>query len=168
MPIWEVMKEKKSSRCWKSLLPHFQAIFNVLEEKVTAMIEKANNDYDSDLLPLLRLRVDWTGYMTVSTSLFGQRFVGRVANPNDLLLWHKRSNTKVISNLENDDLLQLRLAPNPMEQVVEAHPQQLIEDLVSHLLSPAGDAVLLKDQVTLLDTSVFPIFIPRNLICSGT
>lgn len=40
-------------------------------------------------LPLIRLRVDYTGFTTIHTLRFGQRFVNRVANPNDILLWHK-------------------------------------------------------------------------------
>lgn len=40
-------------------------------------------------LPLVRLRVDYTGFTTIHTLRFGQRFVNRVANPNDILLWHK-------------------------------------------------------------------------------
>jgi hypothetical protein len=40
-------------------------------------------------LPLIRLRVDYTGFTTIHTLRFGQRFVNRVANPGDILLWHK-------------------------------------------------------------------------------
>jgi Mre11 DNA-binding presumed domain len=40
-------------------------------------------------LPLVRVRVDYTGYSTVHTQRFGQRFVNRVANPGDILLWAK-------------------------------------------------------------------------------
>ena len=42
-------------------------------------------------LPLIRLRVDYTGFSTVHTLRFGQRFVNRVANPSDILLWAKSS-----------------------------------------------------------------------------
>jgi hypothetical protein len=42
-------------------------------------------------LPLVRLRVDYTGYTTIHTMRFGHRFVNRVANPQDILLWSKSS-----------------------------------------------------------------------------
>lgn len=42
-------------------------------------------------LPLIRVRVDYTGFSTIHTLRFGQRFVNRVANPQDILLWAKSS-----------------------------------------------------------------------------
>ena len=35
------------------------------------------------------LQVDHTGFSTVNPQRFGQKFVGRVANPHDMLTWHK-------------------------------------------------------------------------------
>ncbi|KAF8065921.1 MRE11 [Scenedesmus sp. PABB004] len=43
------------------------------------------------LLPLIRLRVDYTGFGTINSQRFGQKFVGKVANPHDMLLWAKAS-----------------------------------------------------------------------------
>ena len=34
-------------------------------------------------------QVDHTGFSTVNPQRFGQKFVGRVANPHDMLTWHK-------------------------------------------------------------------------------
>jgi len=33
--------------------------------------------------------VDYTGFSTINAQRFGQKFVGKVANPHDILLWHK-------------------------------------------------------------------------------
>lgn len=62
-----------------------------LESRVNAMIERAqrSRSTSSPELPLVRLRVDYTGFSTVNTQRFGARFVGRVANPNDVLLWQR-------------------------------------------------------------------------------
>ena len=41
-------------------------------------------------LPLVRLRVDYSGgFSTINSQRFGQKFVRKVANPNDLLQFHK-------------------------------------------------------------------------------
>ena len=41
-------------------------------------------------LPLIRLRVDYGGgFSTINAQRFGQKFVGKVANPNDLLQFFK-------------------------------------------------------------------------------
>ena len=33
--------------------------------------------------------MDYSGFSTINTQRFGQMFVGRVANPHDMILWHK-------------------------------------------------------------------------------
>ena len=41
-------------------------------------------------IPLIRLRVDYTGgFSTINAQRFGQKFVGKVANPNDIIQFHK-------------------------------------------------------------------------------
>ncbi len=35
------------------------------------------------------MQVDYSGFSTINTQRFGQHFVGKVANPNDVLLWQK-------------------------------------------------------------------------------
>lgn len=35
------------------------------------------------------MQVDYTGFSTINTQRFGQKFVGKVANPNDMVLWQK-------------------------------------------------------------------------------
>ena len=37
----------------------------------------------------MRLKVDYSGFSTINTQRFGQQFVGKVANPHDMILWHK-------------------------------------------------------------------------------
>lgn len=48
----------------------------------------------SAMLPLVRLRVDYTGFSTINAQRFGQKFVGKVANPHDILLWQKAAARK--------------------------------------------------------------------------
>jgi Mre11 DNA-binding presumed domain len=68
-----------------------------LEEQERAPTDEASQPLGPDAstapreprLPLIRLRVDYTGYSTIHSQRFGSRFVGRVANPGDILLWSK-------------------------------------------------------------------------------
>lgn len=39
---------------------------------------------------LYRLRVEYSGFDPISSQRFGAQFVGRVANPNDILLFFKK------------------------------------------------------------------------------
>lgn len=41
------------------------------------------------LLPLIRLRVDYSGFTTINSQRFGAKFVGKVSNPHDMVLWAK-------------------------------------------------------------------------------
>lgn len=73
-----------------------QDISDFLVSQVEEMIEEAKQqqidiDGPTDMLPLIRLRVDHTGdYETENSRRFSNRFVGRIANMNDILLYHKR------------------------------------------------------------------------------
>lgn len=39
-------------------------------------------------------QVDYTGFSTINTQRFGQKFVGKVANPHDIILWQKAAKRK--------------------------------------------------------------------------
>ena len=52
-------------------------------------------------------QVDYTGFSTINAQRFGQKFVGRVANPHDLLLF-----TKAASRKEPKTPGMLRLQPS--------------------------------------------------------
>lgn len=68
-----------------------ETITTFLAGKLTSMIDAAvrGRGPRTPELPLVRLRVDYTGFSTINTQRFGQRFVGKVANPHDIVLWHK-------------------------------------------------------------------------------
>ncbi|KAH9974096.1 Metallo-dependent phosphatase-like protein [Lactifluus volemus] len=75
-----------------------------LKLRVTELIDKANEMWDQRnaqavqdgeaelprMLPLVRLRVDTTGVSTMSNPIrFGQEFSGKIANPRDVLVFHR-------------------------------------------------------------------------------
>jgi double-strand break repair protein MRE11 len=72
----------------------------VIERKVLSMIAAAAaraagaEEAARAKLPLVRLRVDYTGFSTINSQRFGQKFVSRVANPHDMLLFHKAAARK--------------------------------------------------------------------------
>ncbi|KAG6919140.1 hypothetical protein DXG01_008947 [Tephrocybe rancida] len=79
-------------------------ISKFLKAKVNALIEQANQLWDERnakavedgeeelprMLPLVRLKVDTTGVTATSNPIrFGQDFQGRIANPRDVLVFHR-------------------------------------------------------------------------------
>jgi len=72
-----------------------------LIEKVEKLIKDANEDYkaenpddESPPLPLIRLRVDYSGgYEVENPRRFSNRFVGKVANVNSVVQFHKKDRT---------------------------------------------------------------------------
>ena len=68
-------------------------IEDLIHKKVEDMLNLLAQDQDPSLkekLPLVRLRVNYTGFTTINTQRFGQKFVGRVANPNDIVVFIKK------------------------------------------------------------------------------
>eukprot|EP01083_Nonionella_stella_P057814 151621_1 len=95
-----------------------QDIDDFLVDKVNAMIQRASEDFpdpsqlddrhlsfvtnysemnndseriDISRLPLIRLRVDHSGFPKLRTAQFGQNFLNKVANVDDLLLFHRKA-----------------------------------------------------------------------------
>jgi double-strand break repair protein MRE11 len=87
-----------------------------LERRVNTMIDRAAHKHrerhapkeidmtDRLNLPLIRLRVDYSGgFSTINPQRFGQKFVGKVANPHDVLLFHKSQKKRTGTSNEIDD-----------------------------------------------------------------
>ncbi|KAG2375246.1 hypothetical protein C9374_009869 [Naegleria lovaniensis] len=107
-------------------------------------------------LPIVRLRVDYSGgYASINPQRFGQNFVGKVANPSDLLLLSRKKSEKVDTAVVDDDddkekvsdkrkrskeqLLTALIKNDNNEEFADAATDALtdgikIEDLVSHYL----------------------------------
>ena len=90
-------------------------------------------------LPIIRLRVDYTGFNTINSQRFGQRFVGKVANPHDILLWSKSAARKAKGEgKEGGEAkagLGLGLRPEQLDQTK-------IEDLVAQHLGDRCVAII--------------------------
>ena len=77
---------------------------DLLAEKVDEMLSNMHDenqttpmtaDAESRLrYPIVRLKVDYTGYSTINMQRFGQRFVDKVANPTSLLHFHRKAKRK--------------------------------------------------------------------------
>jgi double-strand break repair protein MRE11 len=89
-----------------------------LKSKVNALIEQAESDWDQRnakaiedgeeelprMLPLVRLKVDTTGVSEMSNPIrFGQEYQGRIANPRDLLLFHRSKKTTRTTKITMDE-----------------------------------------------------------------
>ncbi|CAI0375851.1 unnamed protein product [Linum tenue] len=92
------------------------SILEHLDKVVSNLIDKSrrNATSRSELkLPLVRVKVDYSGFMTINPQRFGQKYVGKVANPQDILIFSKASkkgrNESVISDAE-------RLRPEELNQ----------------------------------------------------
>jgi len=91
-------RQPSSMWCCSQLSLSLQGITKLLKAKVEDMVagaqKRAAGQADAPLLPLVRLRVDYTGFSTINAQRFGQQFVGKVANPHDLLLFQKQATRK--------------------------------------------------------------------------
>ncbi|XP_071730171.1 double-strand break repair protein MRE11-like isoform X2 [Rutidosis leptorrhynchoides] len=70
-----------------SILEHLDTVVNSLIEKCN----RTNARNSEAMLPLIRVKVDYSGFMTINPQRFGQKYVGKVANPQDILIFSKAS-----------------------------------------------------------------------------
>jgi double-strand break repair protein MRE11 len=82
-----------------------EALMDYLEETVNTLIEEArqlSSPKDAtQFKPLIRVRVDHTGFPTCHPQRFGQRFFDKVANPEDILLFHRQRQAKASAKSRN-------------------------------------------------------------------
>ncbi|KAI3441568.1 Mre11_DNA_bind domain-containing protein [Psidium guajava] len=87
-----------------SILEHLDKVVRNLVEK-----SKKQGANTSELkLPLIRIKVDYSGFMTINPQRFGQKYVGKVANPQDILIFSKASRKGRSESAKFDDSERLR------------------------------------------------------------
>eukprot|EP00028_Trichosphaerium_sp_Am-I-7-wt_P011333 CAMPEP_0168522902 /NCGR_PEP_ID=MMETSP0405-20121227/9635_1 /TAXON_ID=498012 /ORGANISM="Trichosphaerium sp, Strain Am-I-7 wt" /LENGTH=327 /DNA_ID=CAMNT_0008544615 /DNA_START=548 /DNA_END=1528 /DNA_ORIENTATION=- len=134
-----------------------EAVREFLEQRVSEMIARVNKERKDKKLPprqpLIRLRVDHSGgFDTMSSAQFGQAFVGKVANPNEILLFTKKKATKAhlqnASSMDEEAALQSRMSIKP--------DSRNMEDLINNSLVANGkpSVVLESDFYKALDNFV--------------
>lgn len=143
-------------------------VTSVLEEEVQLMVlnarEKMNEvlrdaraagsnagDTDSPLKykilgpdeVLVRIRVEHNGFSTLNNQRFGAKFVGSVANPSEILLFHRKKDPKLASTIKKNNIKPLapeELERSNMEDLVReqlAVPESKLKILVEKNLSEA-------------------------------
>lgn len=96
--------------------------------------------------------MEYTGFVSVNPTRFGQHFVGRVANPNEILNFIRRKTTSTdlfvdriltvsetkgapLTKEQEKDFLKQVTRPDPLDDIS-------IEDLIEGFLSPGGSACM--------------------------
>eukprot|EP01117_Protostelium_nocturnum_P020548 TRINITY_DN9299_c0_g1_i2.p1 TRINITY_DN9299_c0_g1~~TRINITY_DN9299_c0_g1_i2.p1 ORF type:complete len:711 (-),score=296.00 TRINITY_DN9299_c0_g1_i2:56-2188(-) len=119
------------------------AVTELLASKVEEIIVKSDTETTNklDMKPLIRLKVEYTGFSTINPQRFGQRFVGRVANPNELLLFHKRkvSAPQKPKDAKDKENVMKNLRPDPLDVV-------RVEDLIENFLGRDSDLKILLES----------------------
>jgi double-strand break repair protein MRE11 len=139
-----------------------KTVAEFLSKKVSEMIDSAirNRGPKTPELPLVRLRVDYTGFSTINTQRFGQKFVGKVANPHDIILWQKAPvrRTRAALAETNNALAALRAAAAEdqvrIEDLIATHLQHNLEVLPEVELTGALREFVDKDEKRALEDTV--------------
>lgn len=127
-------------------------IEDLLDTYIQSRIDVIHNDtqyhnHDRPKLPLIRVKIDHTGFPRINTIRFGQRFVNKVANPDDLLLWYKKStiyNTHNNGSKSNDHTVN-----NTALELLESNDPDApppIYDLVSEIITATTPLNVLSDS----------------------
>ncbi|CAN6269425.1 unnamed protein product [Urochloa humidicola] len=143
--------------------PNDQAsVLEHLDKIVRNLIEKSSQPTASrsePKLPLVRIKVDYSGFSTINPQRFGQKYVGKVANPQDIVIFSKSAKKRQITGDHIDDA----------EKLCEELNQQTIEALVAESnlkmeILPVDDLdIALHDFVNKDDKMAFYACLQRNL-----
>mmetsp|Transcript_21552 Transcript_21552/g.41854 ORF Transcript_21552/g.41854 Transcript_21552/m.41854 type:complete len:319 (+) Transcript_21552:1096-2052(+) len=125
-------------------------VMTFLEEKVENILEDIREEYKiegpftRETMPLVRLRVDYSGFKKISSMRFGQKFVGKVANHDEILLLHRKAAKKKASNAKGKEALPENEFDNLLlsREDGKAPP---IHDLVNKHLNIVGHMSILRN-----------------------
>nr|GAT52877.1 predicted protein [Mycena chlorophos] len=171
---------------WFNIMLLHQNRYAYLKRKVNELIDKAKEQWEErneravqdgeeplePMLPLIRLKVDTTDVKDMSNPVrFGQEFMGRLANPRDVLVFHRskkaatRSGKVVTDEPELEDpaeaglstsekLARVRVS-NLVKQYLEAQELQLLGEME---MSDAIGMFVEKDDIHAISTYVTKAF----------
>ena len=136
---------KIDSKVSAALEDEVRYIANSAREKQQALLNearKAGNDAAVKGSPikyklqkpnevLVRIRVEHNGFSTLNNQRFGAKFVGDVANPSDMLLFHRKKDPNLASKIKTKKIQPM--APEEIEQTN-------MEDLIRQQLDAGGDS----------------------------
>lgn len=91
---------------------------------------------------LIRLKVEHSGFTTLNNQRFGARFVGRVANLSDILLFHRKKEANDRTSTKK------KRVNNAMDKPIapEDHDEMNIEDLVAENLDNSDKKMEMLDE----------------------
>ncbi|GMH38267.1 hypothetical protein BSKO_06151 [Bryopsis sp. KO-2023] len=137
------------------------SITSFLEQRVEEMIKAACREKPTpagtagvggggkkSLLPIVRLRVDYTGFSTINSQRFGQKFVNKVANPHDIIMWSKAAKRKE-AEAAGKGTFQLgtdQLDQTTIDDLISANLRQDLEILAEEDLTMAVHQFVEKDE----------------------
>ena len=125
------------------------SITKFLRARVNALIARANDEFETrsaaaveagdeplaPMLPLVRLKVDTTGVTEMSNPVrFGMEFQGRIANPRDVLVFHRTKKTPARTAKVTLDEPELSI-DDPEASVGEKIARVKVETLVHEYLA---------------------------------
>ena len=112
-----------------------EEIADFLEGQIDELVDQAaqENPHLQAVLPLVRLKVDYTGFSTINVQRFGQRFLKKVANPKEILHFVRRAAAKkggAKGGRAGDDAAAADALRGMMPHAPGALEPVLIEDLI--------------------------------------
>jgi len=127
-----------------------------LTEQAEEMIAEAKAEYEAakardpsykEMLPLIRLKVESTGFTTFSTQRFGTPFLKRVANPKEILHFYRKRKTHRLEDTKVGGAAASAAQQGAGRHPPGALPAARVEDLVKGLLDSESLEVLSRKKL---------------------
>lgn len=162
------------------------AVIKLLKQKVHGLIKRADlewkekyaslpeADKPEKMLPLVRLRVAYTRHEIGNLIRFGQDFTGKVANPRDLLQFHKKKASQAVK--KNQNLKENYVEPTdemlPAEKLEKVHMSDLVQKYLAsqqlQILNPTGLERAVMNFVDKDDRDAIGHFVEKEMKTTNT
>lgn len=146
-------------------------ILSFLNQQVEELIAEAVSHIENptpegnSVLPLIRLRVDHTGNYEVENSRrFSNRFVGKIANVNDILLYHKKK-ANLLPAVENKVIIdQKTREPVTLNTSIQKILREYLGDSNLNLVPEAGMFDVTKKFIEQDDKQLLTDYVEKTIL----
>lgn len=146
-------------------------ILSFLNQQVEELIAEAVSHIENptpegnSVLPLIRLRVDHTGNYEVENSRrFSNRFVGKIANVNDILLYHKKK-ANLLPAVENKVIIDQKTRdPVTLNTSIQKILREYLGDSNLNLVPEAGMFDVTKKFIEQDDKQLLTDYVEKTIL----
>jgi double-strand break repair protein MRE11 len=137
-------------------------IEKVIEERIEDMLKEAKEQYPtSPMIPILRMKVEFSGYMMIRTNFIVSKYGGKIANLNDVIQFYKKGDIfRIKRNPHNDCEIEMENVSTNINLEDEMNEDDEVRKFINSNISQYLSE---KNKKSILNSDLFTDSLEKNV-----